>query len=121
LGAAVLAGAAPCFAEGRSGPEIFTQKCAACHKGGGNTVVGKGPASMCLALSAARMVVCAILCLASDHVPRIASELLQTHLVGSTGAGVWTLQTDALQKYGYDDVDSVSADCSMSRASVPAS
>jgi len=39
VGAAVLAGC-PCFAEGRSGAEIFTQKCANCHKGGGNTVVG---------------------------------------------------------------------------------
>ena len=39
VGAAVLVGG-PCFAEGRSGPEIFAQKCANCHKGGGNTVVG---------------------------------------------------------------------------------
>jgi len=27
--------------------------------------------------------------------------------MSQTGAGVWTLQADALHKYGYDDIDKV--------------
>ena len=61
LGAALalaLGGAGEAHAEGRTGVQIFSQKCAACHAGGGNVVNGKK-----------------------------------------------TLQSDALQKYGYDDLD----------------
>ena len=109
LGAAVLVGASPCFAEGRSGPEIFSQKCANCHKGGSNSVVGKGSTVTCPAVPASRIV------LSGEARDR---KLPHAYLVGSTGAGVWTLQTDALQRYGYDDVDSVSAGCPMSCVSV---
>ena len=60
LGAALALALGPgeAHAEGRTGVQIFNQKCAACHAGGGNSVNAKK-----------------------------------------------TLQSDALQKYGYDDLD----------------
>ena len=77
LGALLVTGllclATPVQAEGRTGAQVFTQKCAACHANGGNVL-----------------------------------------------NGAKTLRTDALAKYGYDDLDKVIEIVTKGKAPMPA-
>ena len=68
----LLCSAAPVQAEGRTGAQVFSQKCAACHANGGNVL-----------------------------------------------NGAKTLKTDALAKYGYDDLDKVIEIVTKGKAPMP--